>query len=232
MKILGIIPARGGSKGVPRKNIKLLHGKPLIAYTSEIALQSKLLDKVIISTNDQEILSVAKELGIETPFKRPEELSLDNSKSIDVVLHALNFYKEKGIHYDIICLLQPTNPFRSLNFLNESIEKFINSNCDTLFSALEIPHQYNPHWTFKKNDKGYLEISTGEKEIISRRQDLPKSYYRDGSIYITKTEIILNRKSFYGDKISYIDASNEININIDTLEDWKKAECVARKLNL
>lgn len=232
MKILGVIPARGGSKGVPRKNIKLLNGKSLLAYTSEIALKSKLLDKVILSTEDEEILSVGKDLGLEIPFRRPEKLSLDNSKSIDVVLHALNFFKEKGIHYDAICLLQPTNPFRSLGFLNKSIEKFINSKCDTLFSALEVPHEFNPHWTFKKNDKDYLEISTGEKEIISRRQDLPKSYYRDGSIYITKTEIIFDRKSFYGSAISYIDASNEINVNIDTLEDWEKAESVARKLNL
>lgn len=232
MKILGIIPARGGSKGVPRKNIKLLNGKPLLSYTTKVSLESKLIDTVIVSSEDDEILSAAEDLGVEVPFKRPQELAKDDSKSIDVVIHALDFYKQQGINFDAVCLLQPTNPFRSLDFLNQSIEKFINSNSDTLLSVLKVPHEYNPHWTFIPDNDGNLKIATGEKEIIPRRQDLPEAYYRDGSIYITKTEIILANKSFYGDSITFIDASNEINVNIDTQEDWDKAELIAKKLNL
>ena len=148
MKILAIIPARGGSKGVPRKNIKLLAGKPLLEYTSAVTLKSSLLSKVVISTDDDEIISVAKKLGLEIPFKRPKDLATDSSSSLSVILHALEHFESKNIYFDAVCLLQVTSPFRTVTFLDQAIQQFIDKDTDSLVSVLEVPHEFNPHWTF------------------------------------------------------------------------------------
>ncbi|MBS7255486.1 acylneuraminate cytidylyltransferase family protein [Flavobacterium branchiicola] len=229
MRVLAIIPARGGSKGVPGKNIKILNGKPLLAYTSEIALQSKYLTEVIVSTEDEQIIKIAKSLGILLPFVRPMELAQDNTPTIDVIIHALQWYENQNVFFDAVCLLQVTCPFRTIEFLNEAIEKFIEKDTDSLVSVLKVPHEYNPHWTFEENDEGNLKIATGEKQIISRRQELPTAYHRDGSIYLTKTEVLLKEHSIYGKSITFIESNPEFHVNIDTMQDWKKAEEVALK---
>lgn len=223
MKVLAIIPARGGSKGVPGKNIKNLGGKPLIAYTIERAFESKKLSKIVLSSEDEEIINTAKNLGIEVPFVRPMELATDQAKSIDVVNHAVLELEKNNEFFDAVCLLQISSPFREKGFIDKAIQKFIDENVDALISVLKVPHEFNPHWTFIPDNTGHLRISTGDKEIITRRQDLPTSYYRDGSIYITKTDII-KKGSFYGEKLGYIENNPKYFINIDTLEDWKKAK--------
>lgn len=227
MKILGVITARGGSKGVPGKNIKLLGEDSLLLYTANAANQSKLLYKTILSSDDAEIIEVAKKAQIEVPFVRPNELANDTATSISVVQHALEYMESLGEYYDAVCLLQPTSPFREKGFIDAAIQKFISEEADALVSVLPVPHEYNPHWIFEQNNSGFLEIATGEKTIISRRQDLPKSYFRDGSIYITKVEVIKNG-SFYGEKLSFIESNPDFYVNIDTLKDWKIAE---EKLN-
>lgn len=229
MKILTIIPARGGSKGVPGKNIKLLNGKPLLAYTSEIALQSKHLTEVIVSTENEQIIEVAKSLGIKVPFIRPMALAQDNTPTIDAIIHALHWYENKNIFFDAVCLLQITSPFRTLEFLDKAIEKFIESDCDSLVSVQRVPHEYNPHWTFEMNEEGNLKIATGETEIISLRQELPTAYHRDGSIYITTTEVLLTDHSLYGKSTAFIESDTELYVNIDTLADWDKAEEMIKK---
>lgn len=231
MKILGLIPARGGSKGVPKKNIKHLLGKPLIGYTIDVAHNSTLLDKTILSSDNDEIISVSKELGLEVPFIRPLELAEDTSPTIGVVIHALEYYKSIGKHFDAVCLLQVTNPFRTAEFVDKAIQKFIDAKTDSLISVLEVPHEFNPHWIFEANENEHLKISTGEEQIITRRQDLPKSYYRDGSIYITKSDVILNQKSLYGKSTSYIIGDKARHVNIDTLSDWEKAVNLAKQMN-
>jgi len=232
MRILTIIPARGGSKGVPEKNIKLLDSKPLLSYTTEIALQSKLFSEVIVSSEDDKIIEIAKTLGVQVPFVRPTELAQDNTPTIDVIIHALEWYKNKNIFFDAVCLLQVTSPFRTVAFLDKAIEKFINSGCDSLVSVQKVPYEFNPHWAFEINDDGNLEIATGETEIISRRQELPMAYHRDGSIYITKTEVLIEQLSLYGKSISYIESDPEFYVNIDTLDDWEKAESMIKnKMN-
>ena len=231
MRILGIIPVRGGSKGVPGKNIKLLNGKPLLQYTTEVALQSSYLSKVVVSTDDDAIMSVAKDLGVEVPFKRPANLAQDSSPTLPVILHALEYYESQGEKFDAVCLLQATSPFRSLEFLDQAIMKFKESGADSLVSVLEVPHEYNPHWTFKESSEGILEIATGDTAIISRRQELPKAYHRDGSIYITKTTVLTGQRSLYGKSISYIQSDSENYVNIDTLSDWKKAEALSKKID-
>jgi len=223
MKILGLIPARGGSKGVPKKNIKLLAGKPLLQYTSEIGLKSKYLSKVVLSTDMDEIMEVGKQLNLEVPFKRPSSLAADVSPTLPVIIHALDYYSSIGEEFDAVCLLQVTNPFRTVKFLDEAIETFIAQQTDSLVSVQVVPHEYNPHWTFEVNSLGNLYIATGEKEIISRRQELPKAYNRDGSVYITKTEVLREQHSLFGKSIAYIESAKETYVNIDTMEDWEKA---------
>ncbi len=223
MKILAIIPARGGSKGVPKKNIKLLGEHSLLYYSFQSASQSVLLNKIILSSDDKEIIDVAKKLGLEVPFIRPENLALDTTSSIEVVQHAIDFFEKKGEIFDAICLLQPTSPFRKKGFIDQAIEMFIEKNTDALISVLKVPHEFNPHWTFLSNDNNILSIATGEKEIIKRRQDLPNAYFRDGSVYITKVEVI-KKGSFYGESLSYLESDPDFYANIDTLEDWNKAE--------
>lgn len=222
MSILGIIPARGGSKGVSGKNIKLLGELPLLAYTAKSALASKQLSKVILSSDCQEIANVAQQFGIEVPFLRPNHLASDTASSIDLVQHAVTYLESQEEYYDAICLLQPTSPFRKKGFIDKAIEKFINEAADALVSVLPVPHEFNPHWVFESNNEGFLHLATGDTEIIKRRQDLPPAYFRDGSIYITKTTVIKNG-SFYGDKLSYIENDADFYVNVDTLKDWDKA---------
>ncbi|MCS5488997.1 cytidylyltransferase domain-containing protein [Algoriphagus limi] len=223
MRILAIIPARGGSKGIPRKNIKSLGEKPLLFYTTSIAHRLQKISTVVLSTEDPEIAKVGRELGVDVPFLRPQELAQDQTPTLPVLQHALEYYHSKGQFFDAICLLEVTYPFRSLHHLDQAIEKFIKSKADSLITVLPVPSQYNPHWTFEEKDDGYLKIATGEEIIISRRQELPKAYFRDGCMYLVKSET-LQKGSLYGKKISFYENIDDFYANIDTLEDWKKAE--------
>lgn len=229
MKVLGLIPARGGSKGIPGKNKKLLGGKPLLQYTVEAGLQASQLDTLVFSSEDEELMTLARDLGVSVPFTRPQELAEDRSGSLGVVQHALRFMQAQGKHYDAVCLLQVTNPFRSFQMINDAITAFAKANTDSLVSVLKVPHEYNPHWVFEASEDGKLHIATGEKEIIKRRQDLPNAYIRDGAIYITKSEVLLEQNSLYGSSISYIESDPQWHVNIDTMEDWKIAEELVKK---
>lgn len=230
MKILAIIPARGGSKGVPRKNIKLLGKLPLIEYTLNAAKRATGIAEIVVSTEDAEIAIAAEVCGYKPPFIRPAELSQDDSASIAVVQHAIAFYESQNIFFDAVCLLQPTTPFRAKGFIDEAIQKFITSGADSLVSVLPIPHEYNPHWAFEEHENGLLKIATGESTIISRRQELPKAFHRDGSIYLTKTSVA-KAGSFFGKSIAYIESNSELYVNIDTMKDWEKAEGLVSLFN-
>ena len=224
MRILGLIPARGGSKGIPRKNIKLLDGKELIRYSIEIGLRCEGLDEIMVSTEDEEIAKISKAAGASIPYLRPENLADDKSPTIETVIHVLNYYEKQGNPFDAICLLQPTVPFRNLGDLNLVIQKFKETEADSLISVRAVPHIYNPHWVYEEDSEtGFLKMAKGGDTIIPRRQDLPKAYHRDGSIYLTKKEIILKEKSLYGKKIIHHVMKNSPNINIDTMEDWEAA---------
>jgi CMP-N-acetylneuraminic acid synthetase len=224
MKILGLIPARGGSKSVPGKNIKKLNGKPLLQYTVEAAKQSKLLTRLILSSDDDKIIDVAKQVQLEVPFKRPSHLAQDNSATLPVLQHALDFFRSQNLYFDAICLLQVTSPFKTGEFIDVAIKKFINQGCDSLISVQRVPEKYNPHWTFKKDEYGNLQLSTNDAQIISRRQDLPTAYHRDGLIYIIKSKVVLEQNSLFGETIGFIESPYNETINIDTLSDWEKAE--------
>ena len=225
MRILGLIPARGGSKGVHRKNIRPLNGVPLIGYSIIAGLASSVLDRVMVSTEDEEIAGIARELGAQVPFLRPEALATDAAPTLKVVQHALETLQAQGEDFDAVCLLQPTVPFRTATHIQEAVAAFEEANSDSLVSVAAIPHQYNPHWAFLPSDDGqHLHIATGDAELISRRQELPTAYHRDGSIYLTKTSVLLNQDSLYGNSIAWYEPQGSPNINIDTEADWQKAE--------
>lgn len=223
MNILGLIPARGGSKGIPGKNIRLLDGKPLLQYTFGAGRNSKLLSRLILSSDDTAIIEVAELLGLEVPFVRPSHLAQDDTGSLEVVLHALNFLEARGETYDAVCLLQPTSPFRKEGLIDAAIEKFSSGGFDSLISVRQVPENFNPHWIFEEQN-GLLKIATGEDEIITRRQELPTAFYRDGAVYLTKTEVLRDQKSLFGKKVGFIDATGEPYVNLDEPSDWEKAE--------
>lgn len=230
MRILGLIPARGGSKGIPGKNSKLLAGRPLLAHTVSAALQAKNLDAVVFSSEDDNLIDIAKEYGAQVPFVRPAHLATDQASSLSVVQHALNFYKEQGKPYDAVCLLQVTTPFRTSQEIDKAISVFKAEQTDALVSVQEVPHAYNPHWVFTEQQQGRLSLATGESEIIGRRQDLPPAYIRDGAIYITKTSVVLDQNSLYGQSLSYVVGDPIRYVNIDGPEDWAKAQQIAKNL--
>jgi CMP-N,N'-diacetyllegionaminic acid synthase len=224
LTILGIIPARGGSKGVPGKNIKPLNGKPLLHYTALAALATPELARVVLSSDDPYIIAAAEAVGLEAPFVRPAHLAQDATPTLPVVVHALDHFAAAGVHFDAVCLLQTTSPLRPAGFITAAINKFIAGGADSLISVVPVPHEYNPHWVFEPGHNGLLRLSTGEAQIISRRQQLPPAFIRDGSIYLVKTSVIRQKQSFYGDAIDWILSDPNCYVNIDTPKDWAIAE--------
>ena len=224
MKVLGIIPARGGSKGVPRKNIRILSGKPLLAYTAEAALAAQKLTRVILTTEDEEIAEVGRNYGLEVPFLRPIELAQDTTPTLPVIEHALEQLEANGEKFDAVCLLQPTNPLRRAEDIDNCINLLETTDADSVVSVLSVPAEYNPKWVYWMTDDGKISLSTGENEPIPRRQDLPAAFHRDGTIYVTRREIIREAGNLYGSKVQGYKIDSRYSLNIDTEADWLKAQ--------
>lgn len=224
MRVLGLIPARGGSKGVPGKNIRPLCGKPLLAYTAESALAAETLSRVVLSTDDEAIAGVGRELGLEVPFMRPAELAQDASPTLPVVRHALMELAAEGDDFDAVCLLQPTNPLRRRSDIDGSVRLLIDTGADSVVSVLAVPHEYNPHWVYLEDEEGFIRLATGGADPVSRRQDLPGAFHRDGTVYVTRSEVVLEAGSLYGNKVRPFRIDPEWSVNIDTEDDWNKAE--------
>lgn len=225
MRVLGLIPARGSSKGVPRKNIRSLCGKPLLQYTAEAALAARYLSQVILSTEDDEIAEVGRACGLEVPFMRPPELALDETPMLPVVQHAVRWLEARNIHFDAVCLLQPTNPLRRAEDIDRCIEVLKQEDLDSVMTVLLVPHEYNPHWVyFQDQQTGLLQLSTGEELPISRRQLLPPAFHREGSVYVTRREVLIEGNSLYGRRAGGILLDAARSVNIDNAHDWMKAE--------
>ena len=221
MKVLYLIPARGGSKGVPKKNIKLLNGKPLIHYSIEFARQFTSDENICVSSDDQEIINcVEEECQLKVQFKRPDEIATDSASSIQVLSHAINYYESKGVDFDLVVLLQPTSPFRKVDDLKNMLDNW-DQDID-LFASVKEPHD-SPYFNiFEENSHGYLIKS---KELnITRRQDAPKVFAMNGSLYIYNVKSI---KSNQINQIKKYTMENSIySIDIDTLFDWMLCETV------
>lgn len=220
--VLAIIPARGGSKGVPRKNIRELGGKPLIAWTIEEAKKSKYIDRLILSSEDAEIIAVAKQWGCEVPFVRPQELAHDETPGIGPVIHAIETLKEK---YDYIVLLQATSPLRSVEDIDSCLELAIKQDAMSCVSITE-PDK-SPYWMYKLNNESCTLEPLIKQEIKdSRRQDLPKVYALNGAVYVNKCSWLFMNKKFVTDEtIGYI-MPKERSIDIDTELDFQTLKCL------
>ena len=221
MKIICIIPARGGSKGIPQKNIIDVRGKPLIAYSIEPAIKAMelgLIDKVIVSTDSIEIADISKKYGAEIPFLRPDDISGDKAKSIEFIEHALSFYKNAGINYDAVLLLQPTSPLRTLEDLISALNLFVDSNNDSLISAYEEEY-INDLVIYKLSEDGKTSIPINQLHNKGvRRQEHGSMYVRNGCIYISSTELINKGYVIGAAPLMYTMDKNK-SVNIDTLED-------------
>ncbi|AXX90884.1 pseudaminic acid cytidylyltransferase [Arcobacter suis] len=219
-KTVAIIPARGGSKRIPRKNIKLFHGKPLIAYSIEVALKSKLFDKVIVSTDDEEIAKIAKEYGAIVPFMRPKELSDDFTGTGAVVNHALGYLKSVGETYDFVCTIYATAPFLDEKYLIEGLEKLKNSSAKNAFSCTSMPFPIQRTFKITKDEK--CEMFWPEN-FSKRSQDLEEAYQDAGQFYWINFNIKSDEIIFGRDSIPII-LPRFLVQDIDTLEDWNRAE--------
>lgn len=217
---IAIIPARGGSKRIPKKNIKDFFGKPLIAYSIEAALKSNLFKKVIVTTDDEEIATIAKQYGAEVPFIRPKELADDFTGTGDVVQHALEWLKEEGETYEFACTIYATAPLLQSKYLVEGYTALKNSAAIHAFSATSMPFPIQR--TFKVNDEGRCEMFTPE-HYMTRSQDLEEAYQDAGQFYWKRLAINSNKIMFGKDSIPVILPRHLVQ-DIDTLEDWQRAE--------
>lgn len=219
--VLGVIPARSGSKGIPGKNVRLLGKKPLLAYTASAARKSASLSRLLLSTDDPEIAEVGRAEGLEVPFLRPAELALDSTPMIDVVLHCIHWVQGQGEEYDAVCLLQPTSPLRSAQTIDHCISELWAHDADCVVSVRPVPPEYNPHWVYFADPDGQLCLSTGEGEPIPTRQQLPAAYHRDGSVFVARTHGVLARRSLYGERTIGVVSPEEEACDLDTEEQWE-----------
>ena len=227
-KVLAVIPARGDSKGIPRKNLYPLNGKPLIAYTIEAALKSKLLTRSIISTDSEEIAEVAEKFGGDVPFIRPNVLANDTASSIDVVKHAVKeLEKADGVRYNYAVLLQPTTPLRLSEDIDKVVQKLISTQCDTVITMVDVG-AYHPARMYRIENDRLLGIME-ESIAMRRRQDLPPIYIRSGDIYACKRNIIFNRNTMLGNDCRPLVIPSNRAVNIDTLEDLLFAEYLLKQ---
>ena len=225
-KILCVIPARGGSKGIPHKNIKELNGKPLITYSIDTARQVFHDEDICVTTDDQQIIQVVENYGLHVPFVRPFHLATDQAASQDVLLHALDFYEQKGLFYDVIMLLQPTSPFRLKRHLEEAICLYTDQ-CDMVVSVKEA--SANPYYNlFEADEAGNLHISKG-KGLLTRRQDAPTVWEYNGSIYVINCQSLKTmRIADFPHKLKY-PMEDRYSIDIDVPMDWMIAEEISSK---
>jgi CMP-N,N'-diacetyllegionaminic acid synthase len=226
---IGLITARGGSKSIPRKNIKLLAGKPLIAWTIEAALQCKGLSRIIVSTDGEEIAEVAREWGAEVPFIRPAEFARDDSSSISAVLHAIHWMEENEEFFpDYVMLLQPTSPFRTAEDIQQCIELARNRRAVAVVSVCEaVHHPYDCKRILGDETLADL-ISTDI--VYLRRQDLPPVYALNGAIYLCQRMSLLSNQTFFSEgTIAYV-MPKERSLDVDTMWDWHLAELIMKDL--
>lgn len=224
-KVLALIPARGGSKGIKGKNIIQLCGKPLIAYSIMAGLESKYIDKVVVTTDSEEIARVSEHYGACVPFLRPTQLATDTAKTIDAVLHAVNWLQEAGEIYDILVLLQPTQPLRVAEDIDKALDIYMQVGMKSVVSVREV--EEHPILMRTINPKGELENILLANSTI-RRQDMPSYYIVDGSIYINNIKELSQNTSFNDNHIPYIMVP-ERSIDIDEMKDLRMAEVLLKR---
>jgi CMP-N-acetylneuraminic acid synthetase len=208
----------------------MLCGRPLLEFTAEAALASGRLSRVVLSTDDEAIADIGRGCGLEVPFLRPAELAEDHTPMLPVVQHALLSLEREGARFDAVCLLQPTNPLRTPQLIDACVDLFDSCRADAVITVLPVPPEYNPHWVYFRTNESLLELSTGEASPIGRRQDLPAAFHREGSVYVTRRDVVVEENSLYGRRVAGYVMDAARTVNIDDMEDWQRAErllCVA-----
>lgn len=224
-RILGVVPARGGSKGIPRKNLVSLCGRPLIAYTIEAGLTSKLITRLVVSTEDEEIAGAARELGADVPFRRPEELAADDAKSLPVVQHAVRTVeRQEGATYEVVVMLQPTTPLRTAQDIDDGIRLLMETGAESVVSVVDVGANH-PFRMKRIDDRGRLVNFVDQGfEDMRPRQELPRVYIRSGDLYITRRAVIMDQDTLVGTDCRPIVIPEERAVNIDTPFDLLRAE--------
>ena len=223
MKILAVIPARSGSKGLKNKNIKNLCGHPLIAWTINNAVKSKYIDKVLVSTDSEKIATISKKYGASVPFLRPKKYATDTSNDFVVINHAIKFLNSKNEKYDYVVMLQPTSPLRELKDINKSIFKAIKFNADSLVSVSKVISQH-PRFIYSiKSNHNLVPFMKNNKNPSIRRQDIENLYFLDGTIYISKIKSLLKHKTFYHKNTKAFVVPKWKSLEIDDIDDLKLA---------
>jgi N-acylneuraminate cytidylyltransferase len=235
VEVLAIIPARGGSKGLPNKNILPLAGHPLIAYSIKAALDSKWVSRVIVSTDSEKIAEVALQYGAEVPFIRPQELAADLSRDLEVFVHALNWFKlNEDYHPDLVIQLRPTSPVRPENLIDEAILRLKNSDADSLRVVTESPITPYKMWFIDGPDQAMrplLSLDAIPEPFNEPRQNLPKTYWQIGTLDVIRPQVILEQNSMSGQRILPFVVDPSIAVDIDDIQSFQKAESVISKGN-
>lgn len=225
---IAVIPARGGSKRLPGKNIRNMCGKPLMAWTVEAALGSEIIDDVIVSTDDEQISLLASSLGVEVPFIRPPYLSLDNATTFDTVVHAISFLQDQGKFYQYVVVLQPTSPLRTKSDIDKGFKLLFEKKADGVISVCKTDHP--PEWTNRLPEDGFMGNFLRTELKNRRSQDIPDSYRINGSLYIFSVDRLMKEKSFFFDSNIYAyKMRRDESIDIDSLFDFQIAEFLLQR---
>jgi CMP-N,N'-diacetyllegionaminic acid synthase len=223
-RYLGLIPARGGSKGVARKNLAACGGKPLIVHSLDAAKGSKRLDEVIVSTDDPEIADVAVAAGVSVPFVRPSELSADDTPMLAVVRHAIDFMERAGRAVDAVVLLQPTSPLRTAAHIDTAVALFEKQDADTVVSVVRIPHQFLPAAAMRMDGEGQLAFLFPDMARPTRRQDKPALYARNGPAILVTRATVASSGTLFGRRLIGYEMEAIDSLDVDDAADLRLAD--------
>jgi len=230
MRILGVVTARAGSKGIPGKNTNLLGGKPLIVHTIDAAFESGVFDRVILSTDDEQAAAIARARGCDVPFMRPASLAADDTPHLPVMQHALTWLRDEQQYTpDWVMILLPTSPLRRAVHIREAVDLAIASGADSVVSVDELPAHYNPMRVVSVDENGWARLFVDGQPIRrrpGRRQDMPKAWVLNGAVYLFRTRVLFDPidPSLYGDKVAAYRMSPPYGLNIDDPQDWAIVE--------
>jgi CMP-N-acetylneuraminic acid synthetase len=224
MRVLAVIPARGGSKGIPNKNLALLCGRPLLAYTADAVKGSKRITRAVVSTDDARIAECARSLGLDVPFMRPASLAGDDVPMLPVLQHAIGEMQQKGFTADAVVLLQPTSPLRRAEHIDAAVDWLERAGGDSVVSVVEVPHQFNPVSVMRMED-GWLKPFL-DAPSVTRRQDKPRVFARNGPAVLVARADVVTGGSLYGERSWPLGMTPEESLDIDTPWDLKLVESV------
>lgn len=226
-KVLAVIPARGGSKGLPGKNLRPLHGKPLLHHSVEHALNASCISSVVVSTDDPNIAESGVLAGAQVPFMRPSELADDTASSIDVLLHCLDWYEEAGQSFDIVTMIEPTSPLREISDIEEGINFLISNGHGSVVSVCESEGEH-PSFSYRKDSNSKIIPFTGKQPTNLRRQDIEPIYFLDGTFYASYVKDLRTHESFYHEDTYCIEVPKWKSLEIDDIYDFAMVEAIMK----